>query len=199
MFGATVRSVLGGEFASTLDAARCGDEDAFAALFRDVQPVLLRYLRVAAGPDGEDLASETWVRVARGLERFRGDEEHFRAWLFTIARHRALDWRRQQARHPAALRLGDDLTDRPAPDDPSGAVLETLSTDGALALIRQLPPDQAEVVVLRAVVGMDVPSAARIVGKRPGTVRVLAHRGLQRLAQLLDGAGRHRGRDSVTP
>ena len=51
--------------------------------------------------------------------------------------------------------------------------------------LAMLPHDQAEAVLLRYVVGLDAPAAARVLGKRPGAVRVAAHRGLRRLATLL--------------
>jgi RNA polymerase sigma-70 factor (ECF subfamily) len=73
------------------------------------------------------------------------------------------------------------------------AVLEAHSTRAALALLAELPPDQAEVVVLRVVGGLEVAEVARIVGKRPGAVRVLAHRGLRRLAERVEAAGLARG------
>lgn len=92
---ATVGCVLGTEFEAALECARSGDDPAFSSLWRDLQPPLLRYLVVASGPAAEDLASETWLRVAQGLARFHGDEGGFRAWVFTIARHRLLDWRRR--------------------------------------------------------------------------------------------------------
>ena len=69
--------------------------------------------------------------------------------------------------------------------DPAAAVEEILETESALALIRRLRPDQGEVILLRVLAGLDVARVARIVGKRPGTVRVLQHRGLRRLAELL--------------
>jgi RNA polymerase sigma-70 factor (ECF subfamily) len=53
-------------------------------------------------------------------------------------------------------------------------VLEAQLTRAALALLAELPADQAEVVVLRVLGGLEVAEVARIVGKRPGTVRVLA-------------------------
>jgi RNA polymerase sigma-70 factor (ECF subfamily) len=58
-----------------------------------------------------------------------------------------------------------------------------MGTEEALRLVRALPPEQAEVVVLRAIAGLDVHQVAELVGKTPGAVRVLAHRGLRRLAQ----------------
>ena len=67
------------------------------------------------------------------------------------------------------------------------------STRAALALVAELPPDQAEVVALRVLAGLEVAEVARIVGKRPGTVRVLAHRGLRRLAERMEAARLARG------
>jgi RNA polymerase sigma-70 factor (ECF subfamily) len=191
--------VLGTEFVEVLDGARRGDNASFARLFRDVQPALLRYLRVAAGPVSEDLASEAWVRVAEGVGRFRGDERGFQAWVFTIARHRILDWRRREARAPVVSRPVDDFVDRAAGNDPAADALEHLDTDAALNLIGMLPADQAEVVILRAVAGLDVAHVARVVGKRPGTVRVLAHRGLLQLAELLATERPRKGPGVVTP
>ena len=84
--------MFGPLFPELLAAAQGGDEQAFAALWRDLQPAVLRYFRVAAGEAAEDLAADTWVSVIRSLGRFRGDERAFRSWVFTVARHRAIDW-----------------------------------------------------------------------------------------------------------
>jgi RNA polymerase sigma-70 factor (ECF subfamily) len=180
-----VTGVSGPSFDALLDAARAGDEQSFAALWRALNPPLLRYLYLLEPSAAEDLAAEVWLEVVRGLGRFTGDEASFRAWVFTIARHRGLDWRRHAARRPTSPLPGEMFADRAAADDPAAAALESLATERALALIAQLPPDQAEVVVLRVVAGLDVARVATIVGKRPGTVRVLGHRGLRRLAELL--------------
>jgi RNA polymerase sigma-70 factor (ECF subfamily) len=179
--------MIGPPFPALLAAAQHGDEEAFATLWRELQPAVLRYLRVAAPVAAEDLAAETWLSVIRGLARFRGDERSFRAWVFTAARHRVIDWRQAARRHADPLPL-ELLGDRPAPDDPAAAALEAQSTREALALIGELPHDQAEVVALRVIGGLDVAEVASLLGKRPGAVRVLAHRGLRRLAQRLQVA-----------
>ena len=170
---------------AALDGARGGDDESFAVLFRALQPPLLRYLRVVAGSYAEDLASETWGRVARDLVRFDGDADRFRRWLFTIARHRALDWRRARGRSPAGRPL-DGLGDPAAADDPAAETVELLSADAARRLVARLPRDEAEVVVLLAVSGLDPATVGRIVGRRPGAVTQLGRRGLRRLAALLD-------------
>jgi RNA polymerase sigma-70 factor, ECF subfamily len=185
--------MIGPLFPDYLAAAQGGDEQAFAVLWRDLQPAVLRYFQVAAAEAAEDLAADTWVSVIGGLGRFRGDERAFRAWVFTVARHRAIDSRRQAARRLTSSVPAEQLAERAAPDDPVAQVLEAQSTRAALVLLAELPPDQAEVVALRVLGGLDVAEVARIVSKPSGTVRVLAHRGLRRLAKRVESAGLARG------
>ena len=173
------------EFARLLHAAQEGDEAAFTELFRSVQPRLLRYLRTVGGPLAEDVAAETWLSVVRGLTRFRGDESGWHSWVFTIARARLVDAQRRADRAPQPVDTDLVLRDTPGPSDVSGSVDEMFSTEAALALIGQLPRQQAEVVLLRHVVGLDVAHTARVLGRRAGAVRVADHRGLRRLAELL--------------
>jgi RNA polymerase sigma-70 factor, ECF subfamily len=182
--------VIGAAFEVVLARAQAGDEEAFAFLFRDVQPSLLRYLLVIT-PDAEDVAGDTWLQVVTGLSGFRGGEEAFRAWLFTIARHRAADAGRSRARR-AAVPLAPGAAgeaERPAAPDAADLALESISARAVVALIATLPRDQAEIVMLRVVAGLDVTDVARIVGKSPGAVRVAAHRALRRLAGHLERAG----------
>jgi RNA polymerase sigma-70 factor, ECF subfamily len=181
--------MIGPEFPVVLGAAARGDEDAFGRLWRDLQPRLLRYFLVAAPAAAEDLASETWLGVVRGIDRFEGNEPAFRAWVFTIARHEVLDWRRRAARRPIEDLPANALAEQAAPDDPAADAVEGFSTRAALAEVANLPADQAEAIVLRVVAGLGVDRVAAIMGKRPGTVRVLTHRGLRRLAERL-GADR---------
>lgn len=170
-------------------AAQTGDEEAYRTLFRAVQPGLLRYLRTLVGEDAEDVASETWLQVARDLGGFRGDWDGFRGWVTTVGRNRALDHLRRLRRAPHTGAPVEHLAELPARDDTAGSALATVTTEQALALIRSLPRDQAEAVLLRVVMDLDAAGAARVLGKRPGAVRMAAHRGLRKLADLLDRSG----------
>ncbi|MPY35783.1 RNA polymerase sigma factor [Streptomyces adustus] len=174
-----------GELGAAVALAQQGDESAFAVAYRIVQPGLLGYLRGLVGDDAEDVAADAWLEIARDLGRFAGDGAGFRGWTATIARHRALDHLRRRRVRPVAAAIEPDLLDLPGPYDTHDQALESLSTERALALVRALPPDQAEAVLLRVVVGLDGPAAARILGKRPGAVRTAAHRGLRRIAREL--------------
>lgn len=163
-----------------------GDETALRAVYHDVQPRLLRYLTVLVGPDdAEDVASETWAQAFRDLDQFSGDADGFRGWLTTIGRHRALDHLRRQQRRPRADSELVEVLDRPAEDDVENTVTIGLGTEAALALVADLPSDQAEAIMLRTVFGFDAPTAARILGKRPGAVRSATHRGLRALEKRL--------------
>jgi RNA polymerase sigma-70 factor (ECF subfamily) len=166
-------------------AAQRGDVRAFERLFLSVQPPLLRYLRTLVGDDCADVASETWLQVTRDLPRFRGGGGDFKGWVVTIGRHRALDHLRAARRRPSDPVDPAALPVRTAPDDTFYATEEAIATRRALALIAQLPRDQAEAVLLRVVVGLDAPAAAKVLGKRAGAVRMATSRGLARLEQLV--------------
>lgn len=158
-----------------LTRARAGDPEGFALLWRGFQPAVLRYLRVIAEEDADDAASETWLQVIRSLPRFEGDLDAFRGWLFRIARNRGIDTRRRRKPVPAIL--------EGPPAAPSDVIHEEQDgTAWAIAIVRTLPLDQAEAVMLRIVAGLDVATTAVILGKKPGAVRVATHRGLRKLA-----------------
>jgi RNA polymerase sigma-70 factor, ECF subfamily len=170
--------------------AQQGSSDAFRALYRDTQPRLLRYLYTLVGDDAEDVASETWLQVSRDLASFTGDHDGFRGWVTTIGRHRALDHlRRNSRRLPAMPVPTEDLAGLAGSDNTADRALEAVSTDEAVKLIATLPRDQAEAVLLRAVLGLDADSAGQVLGKRSGAVRTAAYRGLRTLAKRLEAGG----------
>jgi RNA polymerase sigma-70 factor, ECF subfamily len=186
------------DFPELLSRAKSGDESAFAELFRATQPIVLRYLSsLAAASMVDDIASDTWVSVVKGLESFVDDDPGgFQAWVLTTARRRWIDEVRRRNRRPESP-AGDEMVDVAALSDVESEVDQRLGERSAIDLLKRLPPDQAEVVMLRAVAGLDVERVAQIVGKTPGSVRVLSHRGLRRLASLLDAGVTDRDHSSI--
>jgi RNA polymerase sigma-70 factor (ECF subfamily) len=176
---------LGAQFETVLAAARAGAEWALAVLYRDLQPPLLRYLQVQEAAEADDLASEVWLDVAAGLSRFEGDETSFRRWFFTIARRRVLDCRRQRSRRRTDPVPPPAFAELQGSHDVEGEVLAAISTREALAHIAALPAAEAEVVALRVIADLDAKSVAAITGRTPGAVRVLQHRALKRLKDIL--------------
>lgn len=166
--------------------AQEGDADALGHLWRTYQHLLLRYFRGKGMDEAEDLTSIVWVEVATSLPRFEGTEADFRRWLFTIAARRRIDEIRSSKRRELQTQreLGR-AGSRHAPDAAADAE-RSASLDRAIAMVRTLPPDQAEAVLLRVVGDLSVADVAMIMGRREGHVRVLVHRGLKRLAGDID-------------
>jgi RNA polymerase sigma-70 factor (ECF subfamily) len=180
------------DFPRVLDAARTGAEWAVTELYRDLSGPVLRYLTSQVPGEGEDLASETWIDVARGLNRFRGEEQGFRRYVFAIARRRLVDYRRKTLRRKTHAAPPEVIDPYLPAGDVEAEAMEVFSARQALALLGRLPPAQAEVVMLRVVGGFSAKEVAALIGKREGAVRVLQHRALAKLAAEL-------GREGVTP
>lgn len=159
---------------------RAGDDHAFGQLYRLHQPQLLRYLSSLGVQDRQDVASQTWIDVARALARIDDRPDGFRRMLYTIARRRMVDELRRRSR-----RIEDPWGDPPD----QGSVEDELGVDDALAMLATLPPAQAEVVALRVIVGMSPTEIGAITGQASGAVRLMVHRGLATLADQMRAPG----------
>lgn len=168
-----------------LAAAVNGDEAAFTAVYRDLQPRLRRYATALVGQDADDVTAEAWLQIARDIRRFRGDADAFRGWTTRIVRNRALDAARARGRRRTDPTDATEILDAVARDDPAADALQRLSTAAAIELIASLPREQADAVLLRAVIGLDAKTAGEVLDKSATAVRVAAHRGLKALGRRL--------------
>ncbi len=168
--------------ADTIRDARGGSRDALEAIFRAYQPALLRYLGVRAPDLADDVASQTWISVAESLPRFQGDGAALRGWILTIGGRRLADEFRRLGRRPEDATEALDTTDEVTPE---GVVMS--GAGWAKRLVSQLPPQQADVVMMRVIGGLSVDEVADATGLTRANVRVLSHRGLRRLQVLVAG------------
>lgn len=171
---------MGLEHAEVIGAARRGDPDAFAVLWRHHQPQVLRYLSARRIVDPADVASQIWIDVAGSIARFEGDGADFRRWLFTIAHRRVVDEvRRSVRRSQLAERVGTAAGAAVGAD-------QMYERDTALAraleMLRGLPPEMAEAIALRVIAELPFADVATVMNCTEGKARVLVHRGLKRLA-----------------
>lgn len=171
------------QFDAVLRAAKAGEPWALEAIYRDLHPSVLGFLRHRAPQDAEDLAADVFVAVAEGVGRFQGSEERFRSWVFTIAYRRLADLRRRASRRRTEPSAPAMLAELAMVGDAEHDTMLAIGTRSALARIAALPEAQAEVILLRVVADLSVDDVARIVGRRAGAVRALQHRALQRLAR----------------
>jgi RNA polymerase sigma factor (sigma-70 family) len=174
---------LGERFDEVLPAAQAGASWAVEAIYRDLHPSVLSFLRHRAPQDADDLAADVFVAIAESIGRFQGSEARFRSWVFTIAYRRLADLRRQAGRRRTEPSAPEAIAEHTMVGDVDHDVMRAIGTRSALARIAALPPAQAEVILLRVVGDLPVDEVARIVGRRAGAVRALQHRALQRLAR----------------
>jgi RNA polymerase sigma-70 factor, ECF subfamily len=175
--------------AADLSAARRREPAAVTRVYTAYAPALFRFFMSAVSDRhlAEDLTGTAFVSAIEALPRFRGPVEALGGWLFQIARHDLYDYRRKQQRSRIEP-LDDNLNEAALADgavDPEEVAIERLEGSRVLAALRELSPDQREVLLLRMAGGLTAPEVAAIVGKTTGAVKALQHRGLASLARVL--------------
>jgi RNA polymerase sigma-70 factor, ECF subfamily len=172
-----------------LAGARRREPGAVTRVYTAYAPALFRFFLAAVGdrPTAEDLTSDVFKSAIEDLPCFRGPVEALGGWLFGIAHHDLSDYRRRQARHP--VQPLDELLEEAAlaggAMDPEQLALDRVEGDRVLAALRQLTPDQREVLLLRLVANLAAPEVAGILHKSTDAVKALQHRGLASLARVL--------------
>jgi RNA polymerase sigma-70 factor, ECF subfamily len=176
--------------AADLVGARGREPAAVARVYAAYAPALFRFFLAAVGdrPTAEDLTGDVFKSAIEGLPRFRGPVEALGGWLFRIAHHDLSDFRRKQTRSPEITPL-DEALDEAAiavgADDPEQLAIQRIEGDRMLAALRQLSPEQREVLLLRMAAGLSAPQVAATLGKTTGAVKALQHRGVASLARVL--------------
>ena len=184
---------FGDSFDAVLDAARGGAGWAFERLFLWLAKPVAAYLRGAGIEDPDGSANDVMVRAFTSLDRFSGDEDRFRSWVFTIAHHLVIDERRRMARRPRSASLESAGAE---PGEPEVAAelhaLVSLGDERVRELLAGLAPDQRDVVLLRIVADLSIEDTAAALRKRPGAIKALQHRAMRSLRNRLEAEEGHR-------
>jgi RNA polymerase sigma-70 factor (ECF subfamily) len=163
------------------------DRSAFAILYRRYLDRVYAYAFYQLGDhhDAEDATERTFLAALAALPGFRDEGASFRAWLFRIAHNTVANVHRTRSRR-RAVPLPEEF-ERPAPDaDPAALVARAEEQRRILRAIATLPEDRRQVVLLRFVDGLSTAEISEVLDRSAGAVRVLQHRALRDLAQLLD-------------
>lgn len=179
---------LGEAFDAVLTGAQAGAPWAFDRLYRWLAPAVTGYCRLQGTPEPDDVASEVFLGVFRGIDGFAGDEDGFRSWVFQIAHRRIVDDRRRRGRRHEDP-TGGDTEDRPAPGDAASEAERSMADERVRRLCDQLVPDQRAVLLLRLVGDLTVEQVAEALEKSPGAVKQLQRRGLAAIRRILDHEG----------
>jgi RNA polymerase sigma-70 factor, ECF subfamily len=167
-----------------LDRARSGDARAFEALARAHERALYSHVARIIGPgvDAEDVVQDAFISAWRSLPGFSGDS--FKAWLFRIARNRAIDLvRARRRRGELPLEPPDDDGESPGWAEPASGgpdLAELASGREALEAVElaltAVPVEQRDALLLRDVQGFSYEEIALITGAEIGTVKSRIHR-----------------------
>ncbi len=153
------------------------DPEAFGVLYRRYLTPLYRYLyqRLGNSHDAEDLTAQVFTEALEGLVHHRYRENGcFAAWLFTIARRRAVDFYRQK---PV-----EQLDDPPSPEPGLLAAIEKSENLQRLAhLLSQLDEDRRELLRMRFSTGLSYAKIGQIEGRSEAAVKMMIYRTLEHL------------------
>lgn len=175
---ANVRGMTDDIWGALMAAAQRGEAAPYRRLLAEVRPWLVRYFRRRLPPAlVEDAAQETLIAIHAKRHTYEPGRP-FAPWLAGIARYKWIDRLRGQARHAA-----DELPETVSVDDHEAQVT---SAHVLASLLSTLKPAQAEVIRLVKLDGLSIEEAAQRTGQSESLVKVNIHRGLGRLARLLE-------------
>ena len=173
-----------------LVAAKAGEAWAWRELFTSLSPAVAGYLRVQGVREVDDVVSDVFMGVFRGISTFEGSMLQFRSWVFVIAHHRLIDDRRRQSRAVPFSYDAPEVPDAaPSREDAASEALDRMSAARVITLCQRLVPDQRDVLLLRLVGDLTIEQIGETVGKSVGAVKALQRRGLAALQKILVAEG----------
>ena len=177
--------MIGEGFEGVLAAARTGAEWAWTALYRQLAPAILGYLRAQGAPEPEDLTAEVFFQIVKSLHQFEGSEAAFRSWVFVIAHRKLVDDSRYRGRRPIEPAASGVVEAHASSGNVEEEAITGLTADRVSELMAELTPEQRDVLLLRILGELTVPEVAEAIGKRPRAVQALQQRALSRLRKRL--------------
>lgn len=171
----------------TIEAAQGGDLTALGSLYDAHINQVYRYALARLGNvhDAEDVAEEIMVKMLGGLPSYQWRRVPFAAWLMRISRNEVVSFTRRNGRRAHDTQLPEDLVDGGGNNDPAEATERTLALEDLRKAVALLPEAQREVIILRFASGLSVADTAKALGKQENNVKVLQHKGMQRLQVLM--------------
>jgi RNA polymerase sigma-70 factor (ECF subfamily) len=197
-----------------VERATRGDQQAVGLLYDAYVEPLYRFClsRVGNETDAEDLAEEIFIKVMRAISGFewrplaplhqRTDEatqasttaiggtaerteerSPFRSWLFQIARNHVVSHYRRSALRSTVGEVPEWIADEHR--GPAELAETAITVQEIFAAVEQLSPAQREVIQLRFGAGMTVAETAAALDKHETNVKVLQHKGIKRLKEIL--------------
>ena len=165
-----------------------GDQEAFGALYARYVERIFNYVYYRTGNvhDAEDLTARVFYRALHHIQHYTDRGVPFSAWLYRIAHNLIANWHRDRSRHQE-IPLDDAPTLHYKGQAPEAALMQGQDQDALLKLIRHLPAERQQLLILKFVEQMPNAEIGQIMGRSEGAVKSLYHRTLLALRDDLEG------------
>ena len=161
------------------------DREAFGALYTRHVSRVFRHLYYMVGQEAEDLTAETFLRAWKAIDRYEIRKVPFIYWLLRIAHNQGVSYLRSRRE---TRQLTDLLPDNSSANDPEAAAEQQLALANVRKAISLLRDPQRKVLTMYLMEDRDYRTVAALMGKNVQAVRVLKHRGLRNLRELVQEA-----------
>lgn len=170
-----------------LELAQQGEADAFGELYYRHAKSIFRfiYTHVNDLQDAEDLTEEVFLKTWRYLAGYRHQDVPFLAYLFKITRNVLIDYYRRSAHSKRQVPI-DECPVTDTQSDPDETTLRKLEIQELRNTLEKLREDYRTVLVLRFISGLSSEETSEVMGRSTGAIRILQHRALSALRNLLD-------------
>jgi len=166
--------------------AASGDAEAFGDLYARHLDEIYRYIfyRVGSEKLAEDLTEQVFLSAWEAIDGYEQRGHPFSAWLYRIAHNAVVDhYRTRKEERPleaVAFRLADESL------GPEETLLKKTEVSRLLNALRELSDEKQDLILLRFVEGLSHSEVAEILGKSEGACRVMQHRALGSLSEILE-------------
>ncbi|MGD9092624.1 MAG: sigma-70 family RNA polymerase sigma factor [Anaerolineales bacterium] len=169
------------EFSDEVALARAaqGDDEAFGVLYERYVGRIYNYIfyRTGSVHDAEDLTARVFYRAMRHIGNYRHRGLPFSAWLYRIAHNLVANWHRDNSRRKE-IALDEGMYRRVEPSHPENNLVEAEEREVLLSVIRRLPPDRQQLLILKFVDHLSNAEIGQIMGRSEGAIKSLYHRTL---------------------
>jgi RNA polymerase sigma-70 factor (ECF subfamily) len=163
-----------------------GDELAFGILYERYVGRIYNYIYYRTGNqyDAEDLTARVFMRAIRHINNYEDRGLPFSAWLYRIAHNLVANWHRDNSRH-YEVGLDDILIAQPEFQQPENLLVHLEDQEKLLQMVRQLPPERQQLLILKFVEHLSNAEIGQIMGRTEGAIKSLYHRTLLSLRGMV--------------
>ncbi|PJB83765.1 RNA polymerase subunit sigma-24 [Candidatus Wolfebacteria bacterium CG_4_9_14_0_8_um_filter_39_46] len=176
-------SMIDGE-KNLIERAIKGEAEAFGLLYDRYQPQIYRfvYLKVGHREEAEDLTHQVFLKSWQNITEYSFQGFPFSSWLYSVARHQVIDYYRTKKSNIALENIAELKIENPAPR----TIDNNLDIERVKIAIHQLKDEQQDIIVLRFIEDLSLQEAASILNKTEGAVKLLQHRAIKNLKNILN-------------